>query len=225
VTGPASTGRPAGRRRIAIAAAVVALALGVVATRAVWQGRAALERGDRALEAGDAAAAIKWWRRAARWYVPLAPHVASAYARLEELAGQAEAAGDRTTALAAWQGVRSSILATRGLYLPFEDHLAPANQRIATLMAAWEGELGQTGSVPAAERASRHLALLQHDPAPAVGWTLVALAGFALWLGGAGLFAWRAVDPTDRLVRRTAALSGLMVAAGLVVWLVGLYRA
>jgi hypothetical protein len=212
------------RRRIGAVLAVAAVFVGVVATRAVWQGREALSRGDAALAANTPDEAIRWWRRAARWYVPMAPHVASAYARLEELATQAEAAGDRATALAAWQGIRGSILATRSVYVPFEERLEPANRRIAALMAAAEDPALDAGKTTA-DREAWHYALLARDEAPSVPWTLLALAGFGLWIGGAALFAWRGVDANDRLVRATAARSGLLVVFGLVLWLLGLYQA
>lgn len=208
------------RRRLAIGAAIALFVLGVVVTRAVWQGGAALDRGDDALAAGDKEGAVRWWRRAARWYVPLAPHVGEAYDRLEALALAAEQAGDRPTALAAWQGIRGSILATRSVYVPFEERLEPANRKIAALMAAWDAEVN-----PAPAGEAWHLAVLEQDEAPSVGWTLLALLGFATWLGGAALFAWRAVDQDDRLVLATARRAGILVAIGLVVWMLGLHQA
>ena len=76
-----------------------------------------------------------------------------------------------------------------------------------------------------AERASWHLALLARDESPALGWTVLALLGLATWVGGGFLFAWRGVTAEDRLDRRAAALAGGLVAAGLLVWMLGLYRA
>jgi hypothetical protein len=212
------------RRRLVAAAGVALFLFGVVATRAVWQGRSALSRGDAAIAAGDTAEAIRWWRRAARWYLPLAPHVGDAYDRLEELATQAASAGDRATALAAWQGVRSSILATRSFYTPQSDRLEPANRAIAALMAAAEPDLAAPTSSPA-EREAWHYQMLARDEAPSVGWSVLALLGFAAWIGGAALFAWRAVDKDDRLVQRPALVSALVVAGGLIIWMVGLYNA
>ncbi|HKE19842.1 MAG TPA: hypothetical protein VKB80_33430 [Kofleriaceae bacterium] len=211
------------RRRIAALALVVAFCAGVVVTRAVWQGRAALDDGDRAFSAGDNEEAIRWWRRAARWYVPLAPHVVDAYDRLQALAGEAEAKGDVATALAAWQAVRGSILATRSFYVPHEERLDPANKHIAGLLARMDGapDAGKTE----AERAAWHYRVLDRDEAPDVGWTLLALAGFLTWLGGGALFAWRGISADDKLVPRAATTAGLLVASGLVLWLLGLYQA
>jgi hypothetical protein len=212
------------RRKLVIVAICVGLCLGVVVTRAVWEGRAALAEGDRALTAGDADLAVTWYRRAARWYVPGAPHVGRAYDRLAAIAAQAEGQGNLELALAAWRGIQGSILATRSFYTPYADRLDPARHKIAALMARVEGDAADPGK-SAAEREAWHYALLARDEAPSVPWTVVALLGFGLWLGGGFLFALRGVTDEDRLVPRTAARAGVMVACGLVIWMLGLYKA
>jgi hypothetical protein len=211
------------KKTLITAGIVVGFCLAVVVTRAVWQGRGALDDGDSALAAGDTEEAIRQWRRAARWYVPFAPHVSDAYDRLEALADLAEKKGDRRTALAAWQGVRGSILATRSFYTPESDRLEPANRKIADLMSRLDPT--QPVDMTREELAAWHLELLSRDEAPSVAWSLLAGLGFLVWIGGGVLFAMRGVSPEDRLVRRPAITAGVMVMAGLVLWLVGLYSA
>ncbi|HTM20944.1 MAG TPA: hypothetical protein VL172_10560, partial [Kofleriaceae bacterium] len=63
-----------------------------------------------------------------------------------------------------------------------------------------------------------------HEEARALA-AILALLGFATWIGGGLLFALRGITPEDRLVRRTAAIAGIAVAAGLLVWMTGLYYA
>jgi hypothetical protein len=212
------------RRKLAVAAAVIGACLAVLVTRAVWEGRSALADGDRAAAAGDIDQAIGKWRRAARWYVPLAPHVGSAYDRLENAGREAEAASDPVTALRAWRGVRSSILATRSFYTPHSDRLEPANQRIAALMASVEGPRADPGKTPE-QRQAWHLELLQRPVGPSTFWSIVAIVGFLAWVGGAFWFAWGGLDPDDRLVTRVAARSGVLVVLGLLVWMFGLLQA
>ncbi len=212
------------RRKLITGAVVVAVCFGAVVVRAVWDGRAALSTGDAALAAGNTDEAVRWWRRAARWYVPGAPHVDSAYQRLQTLATQAEARSDVATALAAWRGIRSSILATRSLWTPHEELLEPANQRIAALMATLEGPSADP-QASEVERAAWHYRLLARDESPAVGWVVVALIGFAAWIGGAIAFALRAVTADDELVVSTAVRCGVVIAAGLFIWVLGLYNA
>jgi hypothetical protein len=212
------------KRRLVTIGLVLAFCLGVVVTRAVWEGRSALFEGDVAAQSrGDQEDAIRWWRRAARWYVPLAPHVGRAYDRLEELGARAEKEGDLATALAAWQGVRGSILATRSFFTPHQERLEPANRRIAALLAAME-QSPPEGSRAAGLEAWHH-ELLARDEAPALGWTILALLGFLVWLGGGVLFALRGVSAEDRLVARPAITAGVLVVAGLLVWVLGLHNA
>jgi hypothetical protein len=211
------------KRKLVTAAIVVGFCLAVVVTRAVWQGRGALDDGDRALAASDTEEAIRDWRRAARWYVPLAPHVSDAYDRLEALAELAEKKGDLRTALAAWQGVRGSILATRSFYTPHEDRLEPANRKIAALMTRLDPSTPV--DMTREQLAAWHYELLARDESPSVGWSLLAVLGFLVWIGGGVLFAVRGVSAEDRLVRRPAITAGLLVMAGLVLWLLGLYSA
>ena len=211
-------------RRVGVALLLVAVCVGVLMTRVFWDGRRALAAGAAAMARGDTEEAIAEWRRAARWYAPGAPHVRAAYGRLEDAARRAEDAGDRQGALAAWRAVRSSVLATRSFYTPYAEKLGVANDRIAGLMKDVEGDAADPGKTPA-QREAWHLALLTRDEAPSVGWTLLALVGLAGWIGGGFLFAFRGVTDEDRLDRRFAAYSGLLVAAGLFVRMLGLYLA
>ncbi len=209
------------RRNVAIAAALVLGFVAIIASRAVWQGRSALARGDKAAVEGRTDEAISHWRRAARWYLPLAPHVESAYARLEKTATATEEAGDSATALIAWRGIRSSALATRSFFIPHSDRLRIANQRIAAMMAALEGPAADP-TKSETERANWHLELLERPVGPSVVFSVIALLGFALWIGAAILFCWLGFDDKDRLNRPLALMAGLLFAAGLVTWLIGL---
>lgn len=242
-TGANAPPRRARQRKLAALALVLAVGLAAVMTRAVWAGARALANGDAAEQRGELALAVDLWRQAARWYVPGATHVAAAYQRLDTLARAAEARGDIDTALAAWRGIRSSILATRSFYLPHAERLEPANRRIAVLMAALERAPARgpgDADTPAAgialppdgasdfgddEDAAWHYQRLAPVPGPSPFWSLVAIIGFATWLTGGLVFALRGVTPDDRLVPRTAAYAGILVACGLVIWFLGLYLA
>jgi hypothetical protein len=226
------------RRRAAWIGLAALVCVGAVVSRACVDGRAALAAGDAAhakaaalRDAGkidEARAqeeeAVTRWRRAARWYLPGAPHVGKAYDRLEALAAAATQAGDAELALMAWRAVRSSCLATRSFYVPQRARLGRANQAIATLMARTEDPATDPGKDEAARRAW-HLALLERDEAPSVGWSLLAVLGFATWVGGGFWFAFRGLDGEDRLVKREAGRAGVLVAIGMVVWALALYLA
>ncbi|HLL24925.1 MAG TPA: hypothetical protein VK427_22480, partial [Kofleriaceae bacterium] len=73
-------------KRALVVVGIVIAALAALAVRVVVEGRDALADGDAALAAKRPLDAIAGWERAARWYLPLGPHVDDAYARLVELA-------------------------------------------------------------------------------------------------------------------------------------------
>ncbi len=211
------------KRRMLIVLASVFLCVGVLSTRALWEGRSALQQGDALLADGDSEGAVRLWRRAARWYLPLAPHVETAYDKLRSLALSAEEHGDSQLAVSAWTGIRSSVRATRSFYTPYSERLEEADRHIARLMA--QIELQSNPSTNLKETEQWHHALLKRDQMPSVGWSIVALFGLALWIGGGFGFALRGVDDNDRLVPKAAGYSGAAVAIGMLIWLLGLHWA
>jgi len=209
------------RRRLAIGVAIALLCLGVVVTRAFLEGRSALGKGDAAAARGESAEAIRWWRRAARWYVPGAGHVTDAYDRLRGSAEAAAKRGDVPTALEAWRAIRRSVHATRSVFTPFEDRLAEANRNIAALMAGLETDRHGTRD----ERERFHHGLLDRQVGPALSWSILALLGLALWVGGGFAFAAFGISKRDELVRKPALWAAAAIGSGLLLWMVGLFKA
>ncbi|HVK84991.1 MAG TPA: hypothetical protein VM513_12820 [Kofleriaceae bacterium] len=164
------------KRRVLLALALVIVGLAAVAIRVVVAGRGALAEGDAAAADGRVDDAIAAWERAARWYLPFAPHVDDAYARLVETAGKG-----RPYALPAWRAVRSAALATRTLWTPHAGDLAEANAQIAEL-ASREPAGAASGGPDAATRKTFHVAQLAHDPrpSPAMAWLVLLVVGAGL---------------------------------------------
>lgn len=194
------------------AAALVAICLALVTVRVVWSSRASFRAADSST--GDER--LAHLGRAARLYAPGNPYSRRALDALAEI-GRAGGAD----ALAAWREARSAILATRSSYTPHRALLDEANAQIAALSAA--AEPASRGTVE--ERRAWHAARLAQDDSPSVAWTLVALSGLALWIGGAVLFILRAVDERDRLRPRPATIWALAVLGGLMLFFLGLSRA
>ena len=196
------------KRRALMIAAVVVAALGALAIRVVVEGRAALHRGDELLHAGESRAAVVEYEVAARWYLPLAPHVAEAYAQLHALTG-----GDAPLALAAWRAIRSAARATRS----HAGEAADADAAIAKL----EADDAERGSGDLAG----YRAELARDERAGIPGALLAALGIALWLAGAALLAWHAVNARGLFAPRRALVGGGVLVAGLALWLLGLYNA
>jgi hypothetical protein len=70
-----------------------------------------------------------------------------------------------------------------------------------------------------------HLEQLTKTNAPSVGWSLLAILGLIVWIGGGFAFAYRAITPEDKLHARRAVYYGAVIILGLIVWMVGLYLA
>lgn len=202
-------------------AAVAGVVLVVLAVRVVTASRAELAEGDQMRAAGEIEAAVVHYRRAARWYAPGNPYGTEALARLGAIGRRAEEAGDTELALSAWRAVRAAILSARSFYTPHAERLAAANGRIAALMASLPPPPLDAGK-SRAEIRREHLELLTSTTRPSVLWTLVLLAGFATWVGGAFAFVTRAIDDEDRLVPGRARHWGTVVIVGLGLFVMGM---
>jgi hypothetical protein len=195
-------------RRVVVIAVIALAVIGVISLRAVISGRDALGDGDDWMLRGKPAEAIRSYEAAARWYVPLAPHVDAAYAKLHALT-----AGPN--ALLAWRAIRSAARATRSLWQPHAADLADADAAIARLEAR-DPEAGAGAGSVTANREAWHQARLSEDVRAGRGAAVLAGLGIVILLIGAILLVRR---PKPVLV------PGVAIALGAVCWLVGLYNA
>ncbi|NLH49257.1 MAG: hypothetical protein GX444_11735 [Myxococcales bacterium] len=184
--------------------------------RVYFDGRQAFHRAEELSRAGRADEAIGFYDRALHMYWPGSPHTAGAVAALTRLAGEREASGDREGALHAWRILRSGLYAERGLYQPYAAIIARSEEHIAALVALLTGDETMKQS---------HLALLRQNEDPARGWSMLALAGFACWVGAGFGFIWRALAPAGKIKARPAFAWGALFVAGYGLWLLGLYLA
>jgi hypothetical protein len=194
--------------KLAIGIAIVEV-IAVISLRVVIAGRGALGDGDDWMLRGKPELAIRSYEAAARWYVPFAPHVDAAYAKLRGLAG------DTPTGLLAWRAIRSAARATRTVWQPHAADLAAADAAIARLAARDPGAGEGAGSSIEA-REAWHGARLSEDLRANRGAAVLAGLGIAILLVGAFLLVRR---PRPRLV------PGVAITLGAVCWLVGLYNA
>jgi hypothetical protein len=210
------------RRGIVIAGIVVA-ALLALSLRIVLEGRSALADGDDAMMRGQTRDAIAAWQSAARWYLPLAPHVGDAYERLTTLATSARDKGDRTTALLAYRAIRSAALATKSLWTPHAGDLDAANEQIAQLSADDPDAAPAGGDTRDARMAFHRAQLAGSRPG---GWAAgLAILGIVAWLTGFGYLGARGIDSAGRPNRRRITVGTVIVVAGFGAWALGLYNA
>jgi hypothetical protein len=214
--------------------ALTGLFVGAATLRVVSAGEREIAASTAALRAGDAHGAAEHARRAAGWYAPGAPHVRVAYERLIALGTTAEGLGERELALFAWRGVRTAALETRWLVTPHEDDLHRADQAIARLSAAAPRPPGTRNEPPAViER--QQLEALARDEAPRTGWVVVLVGAALAWGLGASWAVRRAVPARSLagsaesgatpIAWRRAAPGLAVTAAGVVLWLLAIWRA
>ncbi|GAC1552665.1 MAG: hypothetical protein NVS3B10_14760 [Polyangiales bacterium] len=220
-------------RHVKTIVGITAVVLSIAATRSLVQGSAAVHRADALYAEGEVDGAIALCLRAARLYVPLAPHVRAAYDRLRAIALHAELQGDVETALLGWEAVRAAGRATRTLWTPYADRAREADDHLATLLAA-----RPTGGIQPPEArdalAREHRALLAPETSPRPAVIVALYAGLGAWLLG----AWRALGVVEPRTRRAPAqfgfrnvvverlvLGGALAAIGAGVMLLALARA
>ncbi len=210
--------------RLAKILVVIGALLGAVSARVVIAGEREIAQSTAALRAGDPHEAALHARRAAGFYAPGAPHVRVAYDRLIALATKAEQLGDTATALFAWQSIRSAALETRWIVTPHADDLDRANAAIARLQAAQDRPLTtRVEPVAVIERAA--LEALARDEAPHIPWVIALVIGFLSWTIGAITILRRGVTSTGTLLLDRVRLPIVLTAAGILLWLLAIWRA
>jgi hypothetical protein len=200
-------------KRAIVILAVVLGVLAALAIRVVVEGRNAMADGAAANDRGRPAEAIRAYETAARWYLPLAPHVDEAYRELRALA----ASTDPAVSLAAWRSIRAAARATRSLWTPHAEDLAAADAAIASSSV----QVPQAATTDPAWHRER----LARDPRASVGGLALAALGILLWAFGAIALVRRGLDGSGGLVRRPALASGIVILLGVVCWAAGLYNA
>ena len=201
--------------------AITTVILVVLAVRVELTARGELERAERLVRAGNEVAAITHYRRAASLYVPASPTAEAARQSLLDIAGRPERAGDRSNALAALRAFRSAALASRSIFGSDGARLDAVDRRLADVVAdQTTGNLA--AGAPRRGLPEQALATLVAARGPQPWFLLVALIGYAFFIGSVVAFLRLALDEEDRwqgpAARRwgTAALCALgLFVAGL----------
>ena len=198
--------------------AAVLLVLAGLCARMLLGARQQVAAAARAGAAGDHRSQVRHLRRAMAYYLPGNPWVGEAHDRLLELARQAATRGHRPRALHRFRELRSAILRLRGAFQPYASTLPEVNRALASLSSGYAH--GLSSADPARWRQR-----LAQAPEPHLGATMLALAGFCLWVGGAVLLLLRGLRPDATVIWRRLWPLALCVAAGLGLFCAGLAAA
>jgi hypothetical protein len=121
-------------KSIAIHSLIIAvLAIGLLWGNTLMRQRSQFSQGEAARARGEFPAAVAGYQSAIHMYTPGSPLIQRAAEQLWLLGTQQEQRGDRERALIAYQALRSSFYAIRGLTTPGRDWIARCDERIAAL--------------------------------------------------------------------------------------------
>lgn len=175
-----------------VALVTLAVTLAVIAARVVIEAQNELSAGDLFLAQRKHQRAIDHYRRTLRWSFPLSPYVEQATSRLEGIAKEREAAGDRSGALLAWRSLLGGLSAARFMYGTEDGTADRAKGQIARLMAVESRPIdGNSGTE---DLAAFHRKILDRRIAPDALWGTFLLFGFAAWVASLFLLIERGFD-------------------------------
>ena len=177
--------------------------------------------GEESYTHGEYKVAITHYERAIKWYTPLSPVVQRAVERLWQLGTEAEARGEVSLALEAYQTLRSSLYAVQSFYVPYQSWIAKSEERIAPLLAKTRaGE--EQGEDKLAQDTARFAMQFQRHVGPYLGWSILVELGFLGWIGATVGLIWYVVDEQGNVVRRQGFLWGSLIAVFFALWLIGM---
>src|SRR5882672_11217838 len=126
--------------------------------------------------------AITHYERTIKWYIPLSTVVQRAVERLWQLGTEAEARGEISLALEAYQTLRGSLYAVQSFYVPYQNWIPKSEERIAPLLAKTKaGEEPKEDKL--AQDTARFTMQLQRHVGPHLGWSILLEIGFLGWVG------------------------------------------
>jgi len=177
--------------------------------------------GEDAYTHGEYKRAMTHYERTIKWYSPLSTVVQRAVERLWQLGTEAEARGEITLALEAYQTLRSSLYAVQSFYIPYQSWIPKSEERIAPLLAKTKA-----GEEPNADTlvqdTARFAMQLQRHVGPHLGWSILVEIGFLGWVGATVGLIWYVVDETGNFARRQGLLWGGLMATFFALWLISM---
>jgi hypothetical protein len=177
--------------------------------------------GENAYTHGEYKRAITHYERTIKWYTPLSTAVQRAVERLWQLGTEAEAWGEISLALEAYQTLRSSLYAVQSFYIPYQSWIPKSEARIAPLLAKTKvGEEHNEGQL--AQDTARFAMQLQRHVGPHLGWSILLEIGFLGWVGATVGLIWYVVDEAGNFARRQGLLWGSLIAIFFALWLIGM---
>ena len=204
---------------------LVIIFVAMLYVKVAYNSREAFALGEEAYTRSEYKVAITHYERTIKWYTPLSRVVQHAVERLWQLGTEAEARGDLSLALEAYQTLRSSLYAVQSFYIPYQSWIPKSEERIAPLLAKTKtgAEVGaEQGEDKLAQDTTRFAMQLQRHVGPHLGWSILLEIGFLGWVGATVGLIWYVVDENGNFARRQGLLWGSLIAVFFALWLIGM---
>ena len=146
--------------------------------------------------------------------------VQRAVERLWQLGTEAEARGELSLALEAYQTLRSSLYAVQSFYIPYKDWIPKSEAHIAPLLARTKA--GEEHNEDKLAQDTARFAMQSNGMWARLGWSILLEIGFLGWVGATVGLIWHVVDEEGNLVRRPGVLCGSLIAVFFALWLIGM---
>jgi len=141
--------------------------------------------------------------------------------RLWQLGTEAEARGEISLALEAYQTLRSSLYTVQSFYIPYQSWIPKSEARIAPLLA--KTKAGEEHNEDQLLQGTARFALqLQRHVGPHLGWSILLEVGFLGWVGATVGLIWYVVDEAGNFARRQGLLWESLIAIFFALWLIGM---
>lgn len=209
----------------------IGLVLGAVLTACVffavavaYRSHQEFARAEAAYQRSDYTEAMTHYERTIKWYLPYSGSVRRAVGRLWDIGMAAESRADTSLALAAYRALRGSLFAIQSLYVPYPEWIPKCEARIAALMPDTM-PANYKDRAPQAQHQARFLQMLQRNPAPQLGWSILLEMGFLAWVGATIGLIWNAETRDGRWVWRHGWRWSSGIALGYAAWVIGMLYA
>jgi hypothetical protein len=208
-------------RSVLRAVSLMIIFVALLYAKTAYNSRQDFALGEDAYTHGEYKRAITHYERTIKWYTPLSTVVQRAVERLWQLGTEAEARGEISLALEAYQTLRSSLYAVQSFYIPYQGWISKSEERIAPLLAKTKaGE--EPNADKLAQDTARFAMQLQRHVGPHLEWSILLEIGFLGWIGATVGLIWYVVDEAGNFARRQGLLWGSLIAIFFALWLIGM---
>src|SRR5438132_11765136 len=208
-------------RSVLRAVSLMIIFVALLYAKTAYNSRQDFALGEDAYTHGEYKQAITYYERTIKWYTPLSTVVQRAVERLWQLGTEAEARGELSLALEAYQTLRSSLYAVQSFYIPYQSWIPKSEARIAPLLAKTKaGE--EPNADKLAQDTARFAMQLQRHVGPHLGWSILLEIGFLGWVGATVALIWYVVYEQGNFAPRQGVAWGSVLAVCFALWLIGM---